>query len=291
MKISTVRHDGAALTWIDGEWVEGNPPVLGPMTHATWMASVAFDGARAFNRLAPDLDLHCRRVIASAIEMGLKPPVSAEEIVGIAWDGIERFPEDAELYIRPLMYAEEGFVVAAPESTRFFLSVFEAPLPEPRGISACLSGFRRPNPDMAPTGAKTSCLYPNVARALREARDKGFDNAIMLDGENHVAEFATANLFMVKDGVVATPAANGTFLAGITRSRIITLLRSAGTMVEERTIGFDEIMAADEVFATGNYSKVMPATRIGERELQPGPVAGKARALYFYFAEKEGRRR
>ena len=62
-----------AITWIDGKWIDGNPPLLGPMTHATWMASVVFDGARYFEGVTPDLDLHCQRLVDSAEEFGLKP--------------------------------------------------------------------------------------------------------------------------------------------------------------------------------------------------------------------------
>jgi len=283
--------ENRAITWIDGRWVEGNPPLLGPMTHATWMASVVFDGARAFRGLAPDLDLHCQRVVRSARIMGLAPPVAADEIERIAWDGIAQFPDDAELYVRPMMYSEEGFVVAVPESTRFVLSVFEAPLPPAKGFTARLSPYRRPAPDMAPTEAKTACLYPNVARALREARADGFDTAVVRDGLGNVAEFATANLFLVKEGTVATPAPNGTFLNGITRQRVIQLLRSAGTRVEERTVRVDELATADELFATGNYTKVSPLVRYEDREFQPGPVFQKARALYFDYAERRGGRK
>jgi branched-chain amino acid aminotransferase len=283
--------ESAPITWIDGDWIEGNPPLLGPMTHATWMASVVFDGARAMKRRAPDLDLHCARVIRSAHIMGLHPSVSAGEIERLAWEGIERFPADADLYIRPLMYSEEGFVVAVPDSTRFILSVFEAPLPAGDGLRVCLSSFRRPAPDMAPTEAKAACLYPNVARALRDARGRGFDTAVMLDGLSNVAEFATANLFMVRDGIVATPVCNGTFLNGITRQRIIQLLRADGMTVEERRIGWPELADADEIFATGNYTKVNPVILLGDRALRPGPVAARARALYMDFADRAGRKR
>lgn len=280
-----------AITWVDGEWIEGNPPLLGPMTHATWMASVVFDGARSMGRLAPDLDLHCARVIRSADVMGLASPVTAAEIERLAWEGIEKFPEDAELYIRPLMYSEEGFVVAIPESTKFILSVFEAPLPPGLGLKVCLSSFRRPQSDMAPTDAKTACLYPNVARALREARGKGFDSAVVLDGESNVAELATANLFMVKKGTVTTPVCNGTFLNGITRQRIIQLLRDDGMTVEERQIKFPELTEADELFATGNYTKVNPVLQLDERTLDPGPVAARARELYLDYARTTGAKR
>jgi branched-chain amino acid aminotransferase len=280
-----------AITWIDGDWVEGNPPLLGPMTHATWMASVVFDGARSIRRLAPDLDLHCARVIRSAEVMGLVAPVAAREIERLAWEGIEKFGEAAELYIRPLIYSEEGFVVAAPDSTRFILSVFEAPLPKGDGLKVCLSPYRRPAPDMAPTEAKAACLYPNVARALREARARGFDTAVMLDGLSNVAELATANLFMVKDGIVATPAINGTFLDGITRQRVIQLLRDDGMTVEERRIAYPELARADELFATGNYTKINPVIQIDDRSLRRGPVAVRARELYFEFAGTAGRKR
>ena len=274
-----------AITWIEDKWIEGNPPLLGPMTHATWMASVVFDGARAMKRRAPDLELHCARVIRSAHIMGLHPPVTADEIERLAWDGIDQFPEDADLYIRPLMYSEDGFVVAVPDSTRFILSVFEAPLPPGNGLRVCLSPYRRPAPDMAPTEAKTACLYPNVARALRDARGRGFDSAVVLDGLSNVAELATANLFMAKDGIVATPVCNGTFLNGITRQRIVQLLRADGMTVEERRITYPELGEADEIFATGNYTKVNPVIRLDDRALQPGPVAARARALYFEYAE------
>jgi branched-chain amino acid aminotransferase len=119
---------------------------------------------------------------------------------------------------------------------------------------------------------------------LREAQAKGFETAVVLDPSGNVAEFAYANLFMVKDGVVATPVSNGTFLNGITRQRVIELLRSDGVEVIERSIGFSEVLAADELFGTGNYAKVVPYTRIEDRELEAGQMTRRARELYFRFA-------
>src|SRR5690606_25174509 len=121
-----------------------------------------------------------------------------------------------------------------PETTEFALSIWEAPLPSPNGFSACLSSVRRPSPDSAPTEAKAACLYPMNVRADAEARRRGFDTAVVLDQAGNVAEFAMANLFIVRDGIVATPVHNGTFLNGITRQRVIALLRGAGVTVEER---------------------------------------------------------
>jgi branched-chain amino acid aminotransferase len=272
------------VTYVDGAWHDGNPKVLGPRSHAVWLGSAVFDGARAIQGRAPDLDRHCARVVNSARLMGLEPMLTGTEIEDLARDGIGRFTGDAELYICPMFYPEDGFIVPDPASTHFILTVHESPLPEPSGISACLSSFRRPARDMAPTEAKAACLYPNVARCLREAQAKGFETAVVLDPNGNVAEFAYANLFMVKDGVVATPAPNGTFLNGITRQRVIELLRSDGVEVIERSISFSEVLAADELFGTGNYAKVVPYTRIEDRELEAGQMTRRARELYFRFA-------
>ncbi len=273
-----------SITYVDGRWQEGNVPLFGSMDHATWLSSVVFDGARAFDGLTPDLDLHCQRAIASAKEMGLAPPVGAEEIEALALEGVKKFSEGAALYIRPMFFGKDGFLVPEPESTKFALVIEIMEMPTTTGFSACLSPFRRPAPDTAPTAAKASCLYPNVARMVRDATARGFDNAVVLDLLGNVAEFATANLFIVKDGIAHTPVPNGTFLNGITRQRIIKLLGEAGIEVRERRLTFEEVRDADEVFSSGNYAKVSPANRIEDRHLQPGPVAKKAKELYMEFA-------
>ena len=286
-------HDMASnpLSYHDGKWLEGNPPLLGPMDHSCWMGSSVFDGARAFGGLAPDLDRHCARIVRSAEEFGITPEIDAAAIEALCWEGIERFGADAELYIRPMFYFTDGFVVPDYAGARFILSVFESPLPKWHGVSACQVPFRRPAPDMAPTNAKAACLYPNVIRAMTAARKKGFETAMVLDGLGNVAEFATNNLFIVKDGVVRTPVANGSFLAGITRARVMSLLRGAGVALEEATLSVADVLAADEVFLSGNYAKVLPVTRVDEADYEIGPLARQARRLYFEFAEREGRRR
>src|SRR5688572_30289709 len=99
-----------SLTWtfIDGDWIEGNAPVLGPRSHAMWLGSSVFDGARAFEGVTPDLDRHCERVNASARALGLEPMMAAEDMVGLTREGMKRFAPDAALYIRPMYWAERG---------------------------------------------------------------------------------------------------------------------------------------------------------------------------------------
>jgi branched-chain amino acid aminotransferase len=276
------------VTFFEDDWHDGNVPIMGARTHAAWLGSSVFDGARAFEGVTPDLELHCARVNQSANAMYLKPVVAVETWLNLVRDGIRRFERDAALYIRPMYWAEEGsskgLVQPDPESTRWCLTLFVAPMPQPAGNSITLSPFRRPTRESAPLDAKAGCLYPNNARALIEARSRGFDNCLMCDLLGNVAEMGTANIFMVKDGVVFTPAANGTFLAGITRARVIKLLREAGAQVMETTLRYSDFQSADEIFSSGNYSKVSPVNRIDDRILQPGPVYRKARDLYWQFA-------
>ncbi len=276
-------------TWLDGKWHEGNVLVAGPRTHAFWMASSVFDGARAFEGVMPDLDRHAERLNKSARSMMMKPTQTIESIVGLAREGLKRFSSKDAIYIRPMYWADAGGVMGSsvppdPESTRFLLCMYVSPMNPPKGFSITVSPFRRPTMETMPTDAKAGCLYPNNARMIMEAKSRGFDNALVLDMLGNVAEAASSNLFMVKDGVVRTPALNGTFLAGVTRRRTIELLRGAGVTVEETTLRVADFMDADEIFSTGNNSKIVAINRIESREMQPGPTMFKARQLYWDWA-------
>jgi branched-chain amino acid aminotransferase len=281
--------DGWSKTWtyFEDAWHEGNVRMWGPRTHAAWLCSVVFDGARAFEGVTPDLELHCARVNDSAKKLFLKPIVATDRWVKLAQEGMDRFDKDAQLYIRPMYWAErESPWIQShdPESTRWCLSIYEAPMRPPKGFSVTLSPYRRPTLESMPVDAKAGCLYPNNARCLFEAQARGFDNAVVCDMLGNVAELATSNIFMAKNGVVLTPVANGTFLSGITRQRVIGLLREAGITVVEKTLTYSDFESADEIFSTGNYSKVVPVTKIGDRQLEFGPLYTRARELYWEFA-------
>lgn len=275
---------GERWTFLDGEWQPGSVPLMTSSTHAAWLGSVVFDGARHFDGMAPDMDLHCQRVIDSADVLGMTPTLDRDRILELVFDGAKRFAPGAPLYVRPMFWAESGFIDPDPESTRFALVMSVSPLPEPKGFSACMTPFERPVPSAAPTKAKAACHYPNLGRAMRAAKARGYDAGIITDAIGNVAEFAFANLMLGRGGEVHTPAPNGTFLNGITRQRVIALLRADGVAVHERAIEPEELAGADEIFNTGNYGKVMPCTRYEDRDLQPGPLYRRARQLYWDYA-------
>ncbi|MCZ8188089.1 MAG: branched-chain amino acid aminotransferase [Beijerinckiaceae bacterium] len=274
-------------TYFNGDWHEGNPPIVGPRSHGFWLASSVFDGGRVFEGTMPDIELHAKRVIRSAAGIGLNAPVDPETIVGLARDGVKKFAPGTALYVKPMIWGEGdkgSAILPDPDDSRFLLCLFAAPMPEPKGGAITLSPFRRPTIECMPTDSKAGCLYPNNARALREAKSRGFDNALVRDFLGNVAELTTANIFMAKDGVVYTPEANSSFLNGITRQRVIRLLRDSGVTVVEKSLTYADFETADEIFQSGNYAKVLPITRIDGRDLQPGPFFAKARQAYWDFA-------
>lgn len=274
------------LTYFKGQWAEGNVPLFGAMDHSVWLGSSVFDGARAMGGRMPDLRLHLQRVIHSAERLGLQCPLTVDEMEALVREGVAKFPADAALYIRPLVFGCEGFLVPEPQHSGFALTLFDAPMPAFTGFSACLSTLRRPDASMAPTDAKASALYANSTRVIREATARGFDNGVVLDSAGMVAEFATSNLFFVTvDGKVVTPVPNGTFLAGITRARVIALLAEAGVAVEERSVRPEELDTAAEIFNTGNYGKVTPCVRYEGRTLAVGPIATLARDRYLAYTD------
>lgn len=276
-------------TYFEGKWHEGDLPVMNAADQATWLGSLVFDGARSFEGVVPDLQQHCARVNNSAQVMGLQPTQSIEQLVKLSHEGLAKFAADAAVYIRPMYWAKEGgvgVVIPDPDSTTFCLCLEQLPMAAASaGQTLCRTQFVRPMLSMAPVNAKAACLYPNNARMIREAQARGYNNAIVADPLGNVAETATANIFLVKDDVVRTPVPNGTFLNGITRQRIIKLLNGAGYAVEETSLSFADFDNADEVFLSGNISKVTPITKIEDREFEIGPVTKLARELYWKWAK------
>lgn len=279
-------------TFFESTWHEGDVPIMRAADHGSWLGTTVFDGARYFDGVAPDLKAHCARVNRSATALMITPTVEADRMVDIVREGLATYSRDAAVYIRPMYWALEGGdlgVVPKEGSTGFAICLEEIPMPA-AGASTTLTTtrFRRPTLDSAVVNAKAGCLYPNNARMLAEARSKGYGNALAADALGNVAESATANVFIVKDGEVFTPIANGTFLAGITRARHIANFRTAGIPVHETVVTFEEVRAADEVFLSGNLSKVTPVSEFDGTHYQVGPITRRARDLYWDWALSGG---
>jgi branched-chain amino acid aminotransferase len=278
-------------TYYDGTWHDQDVAIMRAADHGSWLGTTVFDGARFFEGVTPDLEAHCARVNRSAEALMITPTTSAEDMVELVREGLKSYASTSAVYVRPMYWALEGGdlgIVPKEGSTGFAICLEEIPM-APQGASTTLTRtqFRRPVLEDAVVNAKAGCLYPNNARMLTEARHKGFGNALVADAMGNVAETATANVFMVKDGVVRTPVPNGTFLAGITRARHMDNLRNAGVEVQEAVLTFDDFHAADEVFLSGNMMKVTPVTAFDDTSYQNGPITRQVREMYWDWALSE----
>jgi len=282
---------GNIRTYFDGAWHNGNVPIMRAADHGSWLGSTVFDGARFFEGVSPDLEAHCRRVNRSAEALMITPTVSSEDMVAIVREGLAAFGAESAVYIRPMYWGIDGdptAIVPSREATGFAICLEEIRMaPADKSLRLTRTQFRRPVLEDAVVNAKAGCLYPNNARMLVEAQRRGFDNALVADAMGNVAETATANIFMVKDGEVFTPIPNGTFLAGITRSRHMTNLAADGVAVREAVLTFADFEGADEVFMSGNMSKVTPVTEFDGTHYQVGPITRRVREKYWDWALSE----
>ena len=247
---------------------------------------------RYFEGVTPDLLAHCDRVVRSAQALMITPSHTGEQIVDIVREGLTGYAPGTPVYIRPMFWAIDGdisAIVPSQNSCGFAVCLEEIPMAPPEGSTTIgTTQFCRPVLESSVVNAKAGCLYPNNARMLAEASANGFGNALVADALGNVAESATANVFMVRDGQVFTPVANGTFLAGITRARHIKNLAADGLQVHESVLTFDDFRGADEVFLSGNMSKVTPVTEFDGTHYQHGPVTRRVREMYWDWAHSNG---
>ncbi|MDO8983061.1 branched-chain amino acid aminotransferase [Cypionkella sp.] len=275
-------------TFWDGRWHDGDMAVMKAADHGIWQGTSVFDGARYFDGMCPDLDLHCARVNRSAEALMITPTCAPEDMAAIIREGLQSFGSEQAVYIRPMYWALHGSelgIVPLAGATGFAISLEEVAMPD-RDFATTVTRtrFRRPVLEDAVCNAKAGCLYPNNARMLVEAQAKGFGNALVADALGNLAESATANVFLVKDGVVFTPVPNGTFLAGITRARHISNLRTDGVEVRETVLTFEDAHAADEIFLSGNFAKVTAVKAFDDTEYKDRPMTARARDLYWEWA-------
>ena len=282
-------------TYFEGTWHNSDLSVMKAADHGAWLGTTVFDGARLFDGLAPDLEAHCARINRSARALMITPTVETDDMVAIVREGLSAYPRDAAVYIRPMYWALEGDelgIVPRPGATGFAISLEQIPMAPPEASSTLTrTRFRRPVLEDNVVNAKAGCLYPNNARMMAEARSKGFGNALVADAIGNVAESASANVFMVKDGEVFTPVPNGTFLAGITRARHMENMRADGMRVHEAVLSFEDFHSADEVFLSGNMMKVTPISAFDHTAYRVGgngnPVTQRVREMYWDWAASQ----
>ncbi|MEO8557747.1 MAG: branched-chain amino acid aminotransferase [Rhodospirillales bacterium] len=264
--------------WLDGqmvEWREARPHVL---SHALHYSSSVFEGERAYGGHVFRLRQHSARLKRSAELLDFEIPWTVEQI-DAATGAVVAANDIVDGYIRPIAWrGTNNALGVSAAGTSVHLAIAAWSWPEYFSAHAKLQGIRlswaewkRPAPDTAPWQSKAAGLYMIATLAKDRALKAGFDDALMLDWRGHVAEATGANVFLVIDGALHTPAAD-CFLAGITRQTVIELARARGIEVHERAILPEELAQAQEMFLTGTAAEITPVRELANHRFQVGQV-------------------
>ena len=268
---------------------------VGVMTHTLNYGTGCFGGIRGYwNEEEEQLLVfrpydHMHRFLQSAKILCMDLGYTEEELVNVILELLRTEGYREDIYVRPLAYKADEIIGVKLEGLTDEITIFAIPfgryVQNEEGAHVMVSSWRRVDDNMIPARGKISGAYINSAFAKTEALAAGYDEAIVLNHDGHVAEGSAANFFMLRDGVVLTPAVSDNILEGITRRTAITLLREElGMEAVERKIDRSELYLADEMWFCGTGVQVTAITRVDHRPIgagKMGPLVSDLRDLYF----------
>ena len=294
--------DPNLIVYFGGQYVPLREARVGILTHALHYGTGVFEGIRAYwddagNELFLMRPLeHFQRWKQNCGILRIDVPASPEELCAITVELLRRNEFRTSIYVRPLAFkCAERVGVSTDEQDAFAVVAlpFGDYLNSEHGLHAGVSSWRRIQDNAIPARAKICGAYVNSALASDDARRNGFDEAILLNENGHVAEGATCNLFMVRKGRLITPAVTENVLEGITRDSVIELAkRELGLDVVERAIDRSELYECDELFLTGTAVGIAPLVRVDHRPVKEGAIGVVTREIrQLYFDASRGRLR
>ncbi len=284
-----------SIVYAGGEFVPYGDAKVGLLTHGLNYGTGCFEGIRGYwNAQERELNLlqlrdHFERLQISAKTLLMSVPHSVDELVEITLDLCARNRFESDVYIRPLVYkaAEDVGVrlTGVPDAFAIIVVPFLPYYHAPSGLKCGVSSWRRIDDTMAPARAKITGTYINSALAKSEAQLNGFDEAILLSHDGHVAEGSAANLFLMRNGTLYTPDPTQNVLEGITRRSVLTLARvELGLPILERALDRSELYGADEIFFTGTAASVSYVSSVDHRRVADGMMGPVTRKLVDLFA-------
>ena len=289
----------AGVIWFDGELVPAAEAKVSVLTHALHYGTSVFEGIRAYKTARGPavfrLPEHAQRLLDSAKILGMPTSYSAAEVSEAVLATVRQSGYES-CYIRPLMWYGAESLGVNPGNNKVHFMVATMPWGSYLGDDAVREGaklmtssWRRSPGDVLPTKAKAGGNYVNSVLANQEAKQGGFDEALLLDKEGFVAEGSGENIFFLKSGTLY-PIAHSVNLLGITRDSVVKLAESLGVKVVPTMATRDELYIADEVFMVGTAAEVSPVSSIDRRPVGSGKAGGftlKLRELYLRAAAGE----
>ena len=264
--------------WLDGELVPWREAKVHVLTHALHYASCVFEGERMYDGEIFKLTEHNERLFRSAEILDFQIPFTVAEIDEACKQTAAKNGLD-NCYVRPLAWRGPEQMGVSAQATKIHVAVatwpwasYYDPAQLRKGIRLTYAKYKRPSPETAPTASKAAGLYMICTISKHAAEKEGYSDALMLDWRGYIAETTSANIFLVRDGVIHTPKPD-CFLDGITRRSVIGLAQKMGFEVVERHIPGEELGTFSEVFVTGTAAEVTPVGEIGEHKFTPGNIS------------------
>ena len=293
---SSAPAEIGAWAWFEGAVVPIGEASVSVATHTFNYGTAVFEGIRAYRQADGSTAIlfareHYERLLRNARLLRASVPESADELVEVTRELLRRNAHPGDAYVRPLVYKSARSIRVQLTGLDDQITIFTIPLGDylpTGGIRLTVSGWQRVSDNAIPARGKISGSYVNAAFAAEDAHAAGYDDAILLTGDGHVAEASAANLFLVTGTEVATPPLTDDVLAGITRSAIMRIAADAGLDVVERRIDRSELYLADEVFLSGTGVQVAPVSSIDDRPVGRGEFPTALDIQRRYFAAVRG---
>ncbi len=281
--------------YLNGEYVDIAKASIPVRTHAFLYGTAVFEGIRAYwNEEEKQLYVfrakeHYERLQRSAKIMYMESPHTVEEYCKITVDLLKKNNYKEDAYMRPTLYKSAQKVGPGlfdnPDSFMIISNKMGDYIDTSKGLSVCVSSWRRNSDNAIPPRAKVAGSYANAALIKTDAHNAGFDDAVVLDEQGQVTEGSAMNLFLIQNGKLVTTMKTDNILVGVTRNTIIELAKDVlGLEVEERAIDRTELYISDEAFYCGTGAQVSPIVEIDHRKLgdgNVGPIAKDLQKLYF----------
>lgn len=268
----------ARYVWLDGRYVPASRATVPITTHAIHYGTSFFEGIRAYwngeqlnvFRLADHISRLRRSGAYYGVSLNHTDGEMSDAVTGVCRkNGIKK-----SCYIRPFYYvSDHGISLHVTGRARTGAAVFAFPMGDlfdRRGISARVVSWAKFSDASTPVQSKAGGNYLNSIIATAEAKEAGADEAILLDGSGCISEAPGENIFIARDGALATPPASSSALDGITRDTITRLAADAGISAEVRPVPRSELGTADEIFLTGTAAEVTPVISIDGRKVGSG---------------------
>ena len=286
--------------WFDGKLVPWNEAQVHVLTHSLHYGSAVFEGIRAYqcsdgSSAVFRLHDHAKRLINSGKILRMEIPYSADELSNAVIETLKA-NHMPDAYIRPLSFVGYGEMGVYPGNNpvqtiiaAWAWGAYLGPEALEKGIRVKTSSFARSHVNTSMSKAKAAGNYINSIVAKIEAKEDGYDEAVMLDTNGFVSEATGENIFIVRDGIIKTTPWTS-ILGGITRDSIMQLARDLGYVVEEQQFTRDEFYIADEAFFTGTAAELTPIRELDHRQIgegHAGPVTKHLQQEFFKIVRGE----